>query len=378
MISTSGGCNGGDALGRNSGIPTFSIVPGDVSPAEHLARLRVAVEPYIDSIPLRDASRMSELPFIHQYHLGRLLLSETRLVHQRSRRDAGWIRRNDVGHVLVQAFIHGGADSLHGGREYKATTDGIVVANMAFELDALISDSHILMLVVPPEVIEEHLPALRDARGPLFAPGSIAGKVLADFLISLRQNLPGATMSDAPALTNGAIGLLAALISKEDTSSAEARRGVLMAVQRHIDQRLGDFDLGVASLCARFGLSRTSLFRLFEELGGVRSYIQRRRLLACFRALCEPRNRTRLIFDIALDYGFANPSHLSVLFRRHFGMSPREVRETAGDRFPPEGPAWEPSNGNGLSVPEQMCLWSRKLGASTDGSPPEGSGLRPG
>jgi len=378
MTSTSGGSNGSEALRQDSGIPTFSIVPGSVSPAEHLARLRYSMEPYIDAVPLRAPSQLPDLPFVHQYYLGRLMLSEMRLVHQRSRRDAEWIRRNDIGHVLMQAFISGGADSLHGGRQYTATTDGIVVANMAYEIDALITDSHILTLVVPPVVIAEHLPALRDARGPLFAPGAIAGKVFADFLISLRQNLAGATMADAPALTDGAIGLLAALLAKEDTSSAEARRGVLMAVQRHIDRQLGDFDLGVDSLCAEFGLSRASLFRLFEELGGVRSYIQRRRLMACFRALCEPRNRTRHIFDIALDCGLANPSHLSALFRRHFGMSPREVRDIAGDQFPSDGPAWPPPDGNDLSVPEQMRLWSRELGASKGGVRPEVARLRPG
>ncbi|SDF89699.1 AraC-type DNA-binding protein [Thalassobaculum litoreum DSM 18839] len=348
----------------DQGIPRFSIVPGEVTPVEHFARLRQAVEPYVDSTPLRDVSRMPELPFIHQYHMGRLLFAETRMIHQRSRRDAGWIRRNDVGHVLVQAFITGGGASLHGGREYRTVPNGIVAANMCFELDAVLTDSHILTLVVPPEVIEEHLPVLRDVRGPLFAPGAAAGKVFADFLISLRRHLPDASRADAPVLTDAAIGLMASLLSKEDTSSAEASRGVLMAVQRHIDQRLGDFDLGADSLCAEFGLSRTSLFRMFEELGGVRGYIQRRRLMACFRALSEPRNRTRRIFDIALDYGFSNPSHLSVLFRSHFGMSPSEVREAAGDQFTQDGTAWRPPDGTGLSIPEQMRLWSRQLGSS--------------
>lgn len=364
MTSGTVGAGPAEAVRPDNRIPTISILPGNVPPEEHFARMRQAMEPFIDATVLRDVNQMRHQPSMRLHHLGRLMFSENRLVHQRSRRDAGWIRRNDVGHVLVQAFVQGGGVSLHGGREYRTGTDAIVAANMGYELDAILDDSIILMLVVPPELIAEHLPELRDVRGPLFAPGGTASRIFADFLVSLQQNLPAATLAEAPALTDAAIGLLSALLSKEDTASAGARRGVLMAVQRHIEQRLGDLDLGVDSLCSHFRLSRASLYRLFEELGGVRAYIQRRRLMACFRALCEPRNHHRPVFDVALDYGFFNASQLSALFRRHFGMSPREVKEAAGDQFQPNGISWLRPEGDGLSAPELMRLWSRQLGGS--------------
>ncbi len=75
-------------------------------------------------------------------------------------------------------------------------------------------------------------------------------------------------------------------------------------------------------------MSRSNLYRLFEDIGGVARYIQRERLLEAQSILSDPA-RTQSISAIAEDLCFADASSFSRMFRREFGHSPSEVRSAA-------------------------------------------------
>jgi len=106
------------------------------------------------------------------------------------------------------------------------------------------------------------------------------------------------------------------------------RGAVIMEIRRYIEQHIALPDLGPDHLCKMFGLSRASLYRLFEPIGGVTDYIRTRRLRTALRMLANDGKRT--IGEIAYACGFADTSAFSRAFRNHFGMSPSEVRERDG------------------------------------------------
>ena len=81
-------------------------------------------------------------------------------------------------------------------------------------------------------------------------------------------------------------------------------------------------------LCRLVGISRSNLYRPFEDAGGVARYIQRERLLEAHAVLADPAN-TQSISSIAEDLCFADASSLSRAFKREFGHSPGEVRSPA-------------------------------------------------
>jgi AraC-like DNA-binding protein len=72
-------------------------------------------------------------------------------------------------------------------------------------------------------------------------------------------------------------------------------------------------------------MSRSNLYRLFEDTGGVARYIQRERLLEAHVVLSDPVT-TRSISAIAEDLCFADASSFSRAFKREFGYSPGEAR----------------------------------------------------
>lgn len=99
---------------------------------------------------------------------------------------------------------------------------------------------------------------------------------------------------------------------------------VRQAVRRHLRTPI----FGPTILCRLVGMSRSNLYRLFEDDGGVARYIQRQRLLEARTVLTDPATR-KSISAIAGDLCFADASSFSRTFRREFGHSPGEVRSAA-------------------------------------------------
>ena len=83
-------------------------------------------------------------------------------------------------------------------------------------------------------------------------------------------------------------------------------------------------------LCRLVGMSRSSLYRLFEDTGGVAKYIQGERLIEAHAVLTDS-GTTQSISAIAEDLCFADASSFSRAFKREFGHSPGEVRSAAID-----------------------------------------------
>jgi AraC-like DNA-binding protein len=93
-----------------------------------------------------------------------------------------------------------------------------------------------------------------------------------------------------------------------------------------IDSRLTDRNLSSKMLCAALGVSRSRLYRLFEPLGGIASYIRKQRLLRTRDALSDIADG-RSISRIAEQWGFVDASAYSRTFRHEFGISPKEARD---------------------------------------------------
>src|SRR5690606_453594 len=74
------------------------------------------------------------------------------------------------------------------------------------------------------------------------------------------------------------------------------------------------------------GLSRSRLYALMKPHGGVRRFVQNRRLLHVHAALATPGEHGP-VMALAERSGFSSHAHLSRAFRQHFGYSPSDVRE---------------------------------------------------
>jgi AraC-like DNA-binding protein len=128
------------------------------------------------------------------------------------------------------------------------------------------------------------------------------------------------------------------LLDLAGQATAQTQREALRErIKQHVAAHLGDPRLSVESIAHALNCSRRHLYNAFAGEGeSIAAYIQRLRLQACVRDLQSAGPHGRPITDIALSWGFGNPSHFSRVFRDHTGASPSEFRSAQPTAFPPQ------------------------------------------
>ncbi len=116
-------------------------------------------------------------------------------------------------------------------------------------------------------------------------------------------------------------GLLAAAPGGERGGDVFARATAM------IDERIADHDLGVTVLAQALYVSRRRLQAAFAEQGStVTGWIRARRLQGARADLVDIDLRDRTIAEIARQWGFPDAAHFTHVFRRAYGLSPRDHR----------------------------------------------------
>ena len=155
---------------------------------------------------------------------------------------------------------------------------------------------HNLMLVAPRSLIAGLAPGAPPLHGRLL--DSMAGRLLAEHMLSLARFLPETRMSDAPLLRETSVSLLSAAVSAlrpvppEQAAVAEREKRANERVCAFIEARLTDPALNVALIGRSLGISRPALYRTFTGGEGIASYIRRRRLEAAHALLADQVDQT--------------------------------------------------------------------------------------
>jgi AraC-like DNA-binding protein len=266
-------------------------------------------------------------------HLGAVLFGETRFVAQSFERSQRTIIGNGLDHYLVQCYTEGGYAGQAGDEDVLLRPGDICILDLAQTLRTQNPRSHLYSLVIPRDVLDAALGRARPRHGEMLRRESGAAQLLKEHLRTLGQCLTGMAASEAPMLSEATVGMVAACF--RPTAEARARAeaplasATLSRIKRHIEARLDAPDLSPASLAAAFRVSRTTLYRMFEPLGGVNAFIQARRLARAQLALLLPANKDRQIHEIAFDCGFASEAHFSRRFRAAYGVTPTAWRREA-------------------------------------------------
>lgn len=245
------------------------------------------------------------------------------------------IRRDGIDHWMLLTSRRGSATFRFGDRIVIARPGVPVLLPMARPHDGRRTDSEWNALFLPRDTFADLSARLDAASG--VAMDTPLGQLLHDFMISLDRTLPAMSADDVARLPAIISPLLAAALGAApqagDGLGLEPVRDAVDSARRQrimqlIRENLRLHTLGPRTLCRLSGLSRSTLYRLFEGSGGVAATIQRARLRAARAALSDPSDR-RPIQAIAEDLAFADASTFSRAFRAEFGCAPRDMRIAA-------------------------------------------------
>lgn len=278
---------------------------------------------------------------IQAWRLGGLILYDRRLTGVGTERLAPRVRYSQFDHFTLQINL-GGEFHADAGDGFQAVQTGeILLLDMARPMRTCFPSVHVITLAVPRAVVQTAAASV-DALHGLVIPQAKAAALTAFLLSSIKQ-IEGASRvmdlnvsTQLTELLSRALGGMG-LGGKFELEPIDDER--LMMAQHFIRLHLSDDTLNPARVARATGISRATLYRVFDPWGGVRRYIQEQRLARFKRSLSDP-ELDEAVSTLAYEAGFVDESHANRSFSREFGQPPsrfrREIRLAAqsayGDR----------------------------------------------
>ena len=179
-------------------------------------------------------------------------------------------------------------------------------------------------IVIGRDRLDALLPNARRLHG--FVPRGPLAQLVADHLRAFERELPSLTVADAARVAEATLQMVGAMAASgplDDAGRPAIELAMRRRILRHINEHLLDPTLNSERLCRDFGLSRASLYRLFEPFDGVAAVIRERRLRAIRRELCEP--GPHHLGQLSYKYGYSSQSQMTRVFRTLFGHAPKDT-----------------------------------------------------
>jgi AraC-like DNA-binding protein len=267
--------------------------------------------------------------FVREAHFGDVALTDILLSEQRIRRDRQHIARLDKDCFYVQIVQHGRNDVVQRGTSHRSNAARAAIFSAAepYEL-RFAGEMRSFYLELPREKFSDRFPRARIPTAATMQATQGLGGIAAEFCTTLATQ--GAALDDPVRARLGEqlMDILALALQAGEGEAAAAEGSVktarLRSIQRWIEDHLSDPELTLDQVAAANQVSLRYLHVLFRSCDmSASEWIWARRLQRSYDVLA--RGEADSITAVAFQHGFASSAHFSTLFRRRFGVAPREV-----------------------------------------------------
>lgn len=323
---------------------------------DSFANFQSLVHPMFDLVRLR-----ADEPFFARASITALpnvLLSRAANAGARFERNHRTIARSGIDDILVLTYLGGSFRCEVEGSVRVVEAEEIAFFDLTrpFSIQSERVDN--ISLHVARRRLAELVPSMADMHGFVLRQGAMRDMLLAQ-MRTCHALAPRITTAESPYFSDALLQLVAGALqhAKRPSSgpAAHAALASLTSMTNFIEEQLARVDLGPDDLARSFGLSRATLYRLFEPLGGVAAYILDRRLNRALQSITAPHPAHPRLKQLAHAVGFAHPTSFSRAFKKRFGMSPHEVRALRSYPDGVQSAAWR----------QAMHTHSTRLGTAT-------------
>lgn len=238
-------------------------------------------------------------------------------------RHSPWHVEESGRQVHVHRYKQGRATVETKGFPAACETDAITLLDFSRPFTSLHTENHCESFFIPHQAIN-YQPS-NAFYAPSYGPRSTLGRLLGQEMDHLLNCLKGGATEIAPADIHRFLGCVEVAMSPSQASRSarmRARDSLKIAVQNFIEERLDRPELNVTLILQNFGVSRASLYRMFELEDGVRNYISKRRLYRAVTQLADAPHVRGKIHEVAQRWGFSTDSNFNRMVKREFGVTP--------------------------------------------------------
>lgn len=246
---------------------------------------------------------------------------------QQLERTGRMIARQGLDHVLLQFQERGTSLVRTSDRRSVVEPRQLVVFDLARPVSVEASAGGSVTVLVPRRLMPGGGGLVAGLHGKAFDYESDPAKLLFHtYLRSLVETGDRLLPHHLSGVSQAASQLCAACFNAEEPLQTASDAGVNIAIRQYIHQELASKDLGIETIITHFGVSRATLYRLFQEDGGVIKYIRDRRLAKAMSLLTDRGDFGRpRVSAVAYATGFTDEKTFSRAFKRRYGFVPREA-----------------------------------------------------
>lgn len=149
-------------------------------------------------------------------------------------------------------------------------------------------------------------------------------KIILDSLLDMAsKNISSANYSFVIDFMVAFLSVIKIVLSPIAKSQMISHGSIQDDIYAYIENNISDIHVNTEMLTSKFKISRSNLYRMFESHGGVKAYIQKRRLTCLYNDILNNKIDRKNLKYIAQRYGFANSGVAKKLFMKQFGFDPR-------------------------------------------------------
>jgi AraC-like DNA-binding protein len=271
---------------------------------------------------------------VSQAPLGKAVCTEVSSDRQRVFRTPSRIARSDANFILVALGRRGIGAVLQDGRETIIHPGEFALYDTTRPYELQFDDVFTqTVFKVPRDMLHRRIAGTEALTAVTFAADRPLARLAYDFICQVCQSADGIEETHAVALSEQAVDLLAMSLSErlgaKRLSASTHRSALLYRLKAHIRAHLSDPELSLTDTAAALGISPRYVNDLLaDEQTSFQRYVLAERLAQCRRDLSSRTLAHRHVGEIALSWGFNDLSHFGRVFREHFGMSPRDWRQS--------------------------------------------------
>lgn len=242
------------------------------------------------------------------------------------------IATSGVDQYLVHCLLGGSLTSEFADGQQAVPLNSVAVRDMSVENIGFARNAPMLTLSIPRLALDKRLPEGSRLHGACFAENDPIGALVASHVRTLAAVLTEMSIEQSKVAAEATLDLLAACLlpkARLDATRDDPRLAPMLRAQAlaHVERHLLDPDLGADALCKALKVSRTTLYELFNESGGVARHVRGKRLDEAMCRLVSPRHARERVSEIAYATGFSSEKTFSRAFKERFGCTPSEARE---------------------------------------------------